>query len=69
MVAVALANYPGSHEDCDGHSVAFDPCVYGDDGESRDTLVVRAGEAEEIALARFDLDELRAWRGARGLGQ
>ena len=62
MVAVALANYPGSHEDCDGHSVAFDPCAYGDDGESRDTLVVRAGEAEEIALARFDLDALRAWR-------
>ena len=62
MVAVALANYPGSHEDCDGHSVAFDPRVYGDDGESRDTLVVRAGEAAEIALARFELDALRAWR-------
>ena len=53
---------PRSHEDCDGHSVAFHPCAYGDDGESRDTLVVRAGEDEEICLARFDLDELRAWR-------
>lgn len=62
MVAVALANYPASHEDCDGHSVAFHPCVYDADGGSRDTQLVRAGEGEEIALARFDLDELRAWR-------
>jgi len=62
MVAVALANYPASHDDCDGHSVAFHPCVYDSDGGSRDTLVVRAGGAEEICLARFDLDELREWR-------
>jgi len=62
MVAVALANYPGSHDDCDGHSVAFHPCVYGDDEGSRDTLVARAGEGEEVRLAHFDLGELRAWR-------
>ncbi len=62
MVAVALANYPASHDDCDGHSVAFHPCVYAVDGTSRDTLVVRAGGDEQIALARFDLDELREWR-------
>jgi predicted amidohydrolase len=62
MVAVALANYPSTHDDCDGHSVAFHPCVCGEDEVSRDTLVVRAGEGEEIVLARFDLDELRGWR-------
>ena len=62
MVAVALANYPASHDDCDGHSVAFHPCVYDSDGAGRDTLVVRAGADEEICLARFDLDELREWR-------
>ena len=62
MVAVALANYPASHDDCDGHSVAFHPCVCGSDGAGRDTLVVRAGPGEEISLARFDLDELREWR-------
>jgi len=62
MVAVALANYPASQEDCDGHSVAFHPCTYGPETDSRDTLVVRAGEGEEIVVARFDLDELRAWR-------
>jgi predicted amidohydrolase len=62
MVAVALANYPASHDDCDGHSVAFHPCVYDKDGESRDVLVVRAGGDEEICPARFDLDEVREWR-------
>jgi len=62
MVAVALANYPAAHEDCDGHSVAFHPCVSDRDEVSRDTLVVRGGEGEEIVLARFDLEELRDWR-------
>ena len=61
MVAVALANYPATHEDCDGHSVAFHPCVY-DEGGSRDPLVVRAGPEAGVVPARFDLDELRSWR-------
>ncbi len=62
MVAIALANYPATHVDCDGHSVAFHPCVYDEGGGSRDTLVVRAGPKAGIVLAGFDLDELRAWR-------
>ena len=62
MVAIALANYPASHPDCDGHSVAFHPFAHTEDEVSRDTTVVRAGGREQIALARFDLDELRAWR-------
>jgi N-carbamoylputrescine amidase len=61
-VAVALANYPASHPGCDGHSVAFHPCVDDEAGVSRDTTVVRAGGGHEIALAGFDLDELREWR-------
>ena len=61
-VGVALANYPVTHDDCDGHSVAFDPIVYGPDGDSRDTLLVRAGGEEGIVLARFDVDALREWR-------
>ena len=59
---VALANYPASHDDCDGRSVAFHPCVYGSDGAGRDTRVVRARQDEEVCLARFDLDEVREWR-------
>jgi len=62
MVAIALANYPATHEDCDGHSVAFHPCVYDDVGGSRDTLVVRAGPDAGVVLAGFDVAELRAWR-------
>ena len=61
-VAIALANYPATHDDCDGHSVAFDPIAYGPDGVSRDTTIVRAGGQEEIVPARIDLDALRAWR-------
>lgn len=61
-VCVALANYPASHDDCDGRSVAFHPCVYGSDGAGRDTRVVRARQDEEVCLARFDLDEVREWR-------
>ena len=62
MVAVALANYPASHPDCDGHSVAFHPCTHTDEAVSRDTTVVRADGRERIVLAGFDLDELRTWR-------
>jgi predicted amidohydrolase len=62
MVAIALANYPASHPDCDGHSVAFHPCTHTEEAVGRETLVVRADGREQIALARFDLDELREWR-------
>jgi N-carbamoylputrescine amidase len=68
MVAVALANYPATHDDCDGHSVAFHPCAFDREGGSRDTLVARAGAGEEIVLARFDLAELRDWRRAEVFG-
>ena len=37
MVGVALANYPAGHDDCDGHSVAFHPCIADAHGASRDT--------------------------------
>lgn len=58
MVAIALANYPGSGQ---GHSIAFDGMPYGDGGP-RDMLVVEAGEAAGIYPASFDLDALRSYR-------
>ena len=61
-VAVALANYPATHDDCDGHSVAFEPMICDARGESRDTTVVRAGGEEAVLPACFDLEALRAWR-------
>ena len=60
MVAVATANYPRPR--CNGHSAAFDPFAFTEQGCSRDTLVVEAGDEEAIILAAFDLARLRAWR-------
>jgi N-carbamoylputrescine amidase len=61
MVGVALANYAAP--EINGHSVAYDPMGFaGEDGPSRDTVVIEAGENEDIYLARFDLDMLREYR-------
>jgi len=53
----ALANYPQYN----GHSIAFD-CIPFDEHGSRDMLLIEAGEQEGIYLARFDLEQLRAYR-------
>jgi N-carbamoylputrescine amidase len=61
MVAVAMANYPRFG----GRSCAFDGIAFAPaDGSPRDHRVVQAGPDEEILLARFDLDALRAYRQA-----
>lgn len=60
MVGVAMANYASPQQN--GHSVAFSPVAFDQDGRSRDTLVVQAGESESVYLAEFDMDQLRAWR-------
>ena len=59
---MALANYPASHEDCDGHSVAFHPCAFDGREGGRDTRVVRAGQDDGVVTASFDLDECATWR-------
>ncbi len=60
MAGVALTNYAAPQEN--GHSVAFDPIAFDAQGNSRDTLVIEAGENEGIYLATFDLDIIRAYR-------
>jgi len=32
------------------------------DGEARDTLIIEAGENEEVYIAAFDIDSIRAYR-------
>lgn len=64
-VGVALANYAGPG--FLGHSVAYDPIAFGS-GVSRDTLLIEAGEQEDIYLARFDLAALRSWRVRETMG-
>ncbi|HVA92747.1 MAG TPA: carbon-nitrogen hydrolase family protein [Chloroflexota bacterium] len=59
MVGVALANYAAPQQD--GHSCAFSPIAFDDQG-SRDPTIIRAGAGEGMYLAPFDLDELRDWR-------
>jgi predicted amidohydrolase len=60
MVGVAMANYAAP--DQNGHSVAYDPIGFDADGQSRNPLVVEAGEGEGVFLAPFDLAALRAYR-------
>lgn len=61
MVGVAMTNYAAPQNN--GHSVAFDAVTYPvPDGEARDTLIIEAGENEDISLAAFDIDGIRAYR-------
>lgn len=66
MVGIATANYAYGQPDCNGHSSAFDGVAYGEirpgTVESRDMLVVEAGEAEGIYMASFPMETLRAYR-------
>ena len=66
MLGIATVNYPMGHPDCNGHSTAFDGMAYleRENGqvESRDTLVLEAGEKEGIYLAPFPLDQMRRYR-------
>lgn len=61
MVGVAMTNYASPQNN--GHSAAFDAVAYPlEDGEARDTLIVEAGEDEDIYLAAFDIESIRAYR-------
>ncbi len=61
MVGVAMTNYAAPQNN--GHSVAFDAVAYPiEDEEARDTLIVLAGECEDVYMASFDMDSIRAYR-------
>jgi len=67
MVGVAMTNYPSPQNN--GHSVAFDAVVHPiPDGESRNTTIVEAGEAEGVYLATFDLESIRSYRERESWG-
>jgi predicted amidohydrolase len=70
---IALANYPATHPDCDGGSVAISGMAFSHEkaGPStptnqqsapRETLIVQAGRDPEIVDFIVDLDELRDYR-------
>jgi predicted amidohydrolase len=61
MVGVAMTNYAAPQNN--GHSIAFDAVAYPvSDGPARDTLIVEAGESEDVYLANFEMDSIRAYR-------
>jgi predicted amidohydrolase len=73
MVGVAMANYatPASTDDhshlcpldvCNGHSVAFSGIKFDREGNVLDHKLVEASVGEELPIATFDLDALRAYR-------
>ena len=66
MLGLATANYAYGQPDCNGHSSAFDGMAYGEIRpgtiESRDTLIIEAGEAEGIYIASFPIDKMRCYR-------
>lgn len=66
MMGIATANYAAGQPDCNGHSSAFDGVAYGEIHpgvvDSRDMLVVEAGEAEGVYLASFPMEALREFR-------
>jgi predicted amidohydrolase len=60
LVGIAMTNYPGLNRGCSqAHS-----CVAWRAGQSVDTLIAKTGEQEEILLATFDVDDIRAFRKA-----
>ncbi|HZH29744.1 MAG TPA: carbon-nitrogen hydrolase family protein [Pyrinomonadaceae bacterium] len=66
MVGVAMANYAAPQ--LNGHSVAYDAVAFRENEEPRDTLVIEAGEREDVYVAEFDMDALRAYRAREAWG-
>lgn len=66
MLGIATANYAFGQPDCNGHSSAYDGVAYGEirpgTVESRDTMIIEAGESEGIYLAAFPLTKIRDYR-------
>jgi predicted amidohydrolase len=58
QLAIAMANYPGSKM---GHSQAYSGAAW-KNGIPRKTLLVEAGEDEELVLAEIDVDAIREFR-------
>jgi N-carbamoylputrescine amidase len=67
MVGVAMTNYAAPQNN--GRSSAFDAVAYPvPDGEPRDTRIIEAGECEDVYLATFDMESLRAYRERESWG-
>jgi N-carbamoylputrescine amidase len=69
MVGVAMANYaPSRGREENGHSVAYSPLAYDEQGQTLDTVIVESGATDTILLADFDMDEIRRYRAREMAG-
>lgn len=67
MVGIAMANPPGKNM---GRSCAYDPMVWGEDGEGIDNEKLAADERfEGIVCADFDMEAIREYRAQEDLGK
>ncbi len=62
QTALAMTNYPAPY--LNGNSMVVSPIAYaaGAEGEALETVVCRAGNAAEMALAALDIEAIRAYR-------
>lgn len=65
MAGVAMANYPGEGW---GRSCAFSPMVFGEQGYMDTTIFMADDLSEQIYMAEFDMDEIRAYRACETWG-
>jgi predicted amidohydrolase len=66
-IALAMTNYPETHPDGNGHSLAISPIAWERDGSKprpryRETLLLETGPAPGIYYCEFDLDAIRDYR-------
>ncbi len=66
MCGVAMTNYAAPQNN--GRSVAYDAVAFCAEDEPRDTLIIEAGETEDVYLATFDMDSIRAYREREAWG-
>lgn len=66
MVGIAMANYPAENW---GQSCAFSPIVFDKEGKYLDNTIIEAADVlEQILIAEFDLDKIRAYRKSETWG-
>ena len=66
-IALAMTNYPDTHQDGNGRSLAISPVAWERDGDNprakyRETLLLQTGPAPGIYYCDFDLDDIRHYR-------
>ena len=66
-VALAMTNYPDTHRDGNGRSLAISPVAWRREGDNprakySETLLLQTGPAPGIFYCEFDLDDIRHYR-------